>query len=245
MTLAFAGTYQVGVWAQNLGPINGYDAYALSTIHVGTGCGSPIASPESAGGPPVAVSGATVRFTVAAYACAPNAERFQFWLLPPGGTWRVVQAYSGNVSWDWFTGGSGPGTYQIGLWEKDVLSPAAYDHYSFTTYVIKRAECAEAQLFASTASPQKVGATVTFVSDIDTDSVWDLHQCTNEEDEFWLLRPGSTTWTMVQPYSVSYIWQLDTTGLPPGAYRIGVWERQHGSTKAYESYAIVTLWVGT
>ena len=50
---------------------------------------------------------------------------------------------------------------------------------------------------------------------------------------------------MVQPYSVSYIWQLDTTGLPPGAYRIGVWERQHGSTKAYESYAIVTLWVGT
>jgi hypothetical protein len=68
--------------------------------------------------------------------------------------------------------------------------------------------------------------------------------CSTPVFQFWVLPPNSTAWRVVQAYNVSNGFTLDTTGLAPGPYRIGVWVRQNNSSVAYDSYAIMTYWVG-
>ncbi len=72
--------------------------------------------------------------------------------------------------------------------------------------------------------------------------------------------PPGSAWSVAQPYSAGNTLTWDTTGLAPGPYRIGVWARSSGSSSpyrigvwarssgsssSYESYAIITFWVGT
>ena len=82
------------------------------------------ASPSSVGTP--------VTVTGTASGC-PNA-RYQFWFLPPGGTWTLVQAYSASATYNWNTAGKTPGTYLFSVWARDASSSASYDAYDSTHY---------------------------------------------------------------------------------------------------------------
>ena len=53
--------------------------------------------------------------------------------------------------------------------------------------------------------------------------------------QFWMLAPGSSTWTIAQPYSTSATFNWDTSALPAGTYRFSVWVRDASSTGTISS----------
>src|SRR5216683_1300455 len=227
------GIYQLGVWARQPGSTDAYDAYGFTTFAIGIGnCISAGISPNLA--PPQA-PGATVMFTATSNSC--TSPLYQFWLLRPGYSWQVRQPYSAMATWSWDTNTWPLGTYQVGVWVKASASSAAYDSFFIGTFQLDIGPCTSAGISASPASPQAPGATITFTA-TSTD-------CATPTYEFWRLPPPGSAWSVAQPYSGIATLSWNTTGLTPGPYRIGVWASQSGSAATYDSYAILTFWVGS
>ena len=227
------GTYELGVWARQPGSTNAYDAYGFTTFAVGTGnCISAGLSPNLA--TPQA-PGATVIFTATSNSC--TGALYQFWLLRPGYTWQARQLYSAMATWSWDTNTWPVGTYQVGVWVKASTSTAAYDTFFIGTFQLNvGGGCTSASISASPASPQVAGTAIT-VNATSTD-------CGAPTYEFWKLPPPGSAWSVAQPYGAPASLAWTTSGLAPGPYRIGVWARQSGSANSYDSYAILTFWVG-
>jgi hypothetical protein len=226
-----AGTYQVGVWARQPGSANSYDAFGITTFVLGAaGC-------NTAGLTPSATSpqtpGTAVVLTASAGGC--TGPQYQFWLLPPGGSWTVKQSFSASTTWTWNTTGYVSGSYQVGVWAKATGSTSAYDAYFIGTYQLTIGPCTSAALSAGPASPQAAGTTITLTAS--------STGCTAPSYEFWLLPPPGSTWSVLQPYITGTTFAWNTTGLAAGPYRIGVWAKQAGSSNSYDTYAIITFWV--
>jgi hypothetical protein len=228
-----AGTYQLGVWARQPGSSAAYDAYGFTTFRLGAG--SCIAAGLSPNVASPQAPGATVIFTGTSNSC--TSPLYQFWLLPAGGSWTVKQSYSAMATWSWNSTGYALGTYQVGVWAKASASTATYDAYFIGTFTLDIGPCTSAGISASPASPQAPGTAITFTA-TSTD-------CAAPQYEFWLLPPPGTTWSVKQAYGPGTTFAWTTTGLPQGPYRVGVWARQNGSPNSYDSYAILTYWIGT
>ena len=54
--------------------------------------------------------------------------------------------------------------------------------------------------------------------------------CSNPQYQFWILAPGSSTWTIAQAYSTSTTFSWNTSGKPTGTYRYSVWVRDASSS---------------
>ncbi len=225
-----AGTYEVGAWARQPGSTSTYDAYAFTSFVVGAGSctsaslSSNVATPQA--------PGATVVFTAGSNGCA--GPQYQFWLMPPGGSWTLKQPFSTMTTWSWNTSGMAPGTYQVGVWAKAGTSTASYDAYFIGTYTLDVGGCTSASISAGPASPQVPGTAITFTAS--------STGCASAQYEFWELPPSSSTWQMVQPYGGGTTLVWNSTGAS-GPYRFGVWARQSGSPNSYDTYAIVTFWI--
>lgn len=228
-----SGNYRVGVWARQPGSTSSYDAYGFNTFVLGTGsCTSAGVSPDLAA--PQA-PGATINLTASSNSC--SNPQYQFWLLPPGGSWTVMKSYSATATWSWNTSSYAPGTYQLGVWAKQSSSSASYDAYYITTYQLDVGPCSSASISANPGSPQVAGIPITLSAS--------STGCTAPRYELWELPPPGTAWSPVQAYGPGNTFTWNTTGLPAGPYRFGVWARQNGSPNHYDSYAIVTFWVGS
>jgi len=227
------GVYELGVWARQPGSTNAYDAYGFTTFAVGAGsCISAGLAPNLAA--PQA-PGATVVFTATSNGC--TSPLYQFWLLRPGYGWQARQLYSPTATWSWDTNTWPLGTYQVGVWVKASASSAAYDTFFIGTFQLNvGGGCTSASISASPASPQVAGTSITFTAS-STD-------CASPAYEFWKLPPPGSAWSVARPYDSAATFTWNTTGLAPGPYRIGVWARQSGSLNTYDSYAILTFWVG-
>ena len=94
--------------------------------------------------------------------------------------------------------------------------------------------CTSATLAPGSASPQAPGATINFTAS--------ATMCPGPRFKFLLLRPGGT-WTVQRDYG-SATWSWNTAGLPAGTYQVGVWARQPGTAKAYDSFGITTFVLG-
>ena len=124
-----SGTYEVGVWEGSAATPGRYESFAITSFTIGVaGCTSAGLTPGLAAPQTV---GATVGFTAAASRC--TSPQYEFWLLPPGGSWSVKQGY-GASAWSWNTVGLAPGTYQVGVWARQGGSTAPYDAYFIATY---------------------------------------------------------------------------------------------------------------
>ena len=223
-----AGTYEVGVWARQPGSTASYDAYGFTTFVLGSAtCSS---AGLSAGTAPPQAPGPTVTFTATSNGC--TSPQYEFWLLPPGGSWSVTRGFSSTAAWGWNTSSYAPGTYQVGVWAKAAASAASYDAYFIGTYQLDVGQCTAAGISASPASPQTAGTSITFTAT--------STGCGSPSYEFWELPPPGTTWQAVRPYSNAGTFLWNTSGAS-GPYRIGVWARQAGSPTSYDSYAILTF----
>ena len=227
-----SGTYQVGVWARQIGSTNIKDAYGFDTFVLGAGnCISTTMSPNPA--PPQA-SGPSVFFTANSKSC--TSPQYEFWLMAPGGGWVVKRSFLATATWTWNTAGYAAGTYQVGVWVKQAGSTKSHDAYYIGTYQLTLATCTAATIVGTPTSPKVAGTQVTFTAT--------AAGCSAPRYEFWELVPPSTAWNIVKPYGTGNTYTWDTTG-KSGAYRFGVWAKQNGSTASHDTYGQTTFWVGS
>jgi hypothetical protein len=225
------GTYQVGVWAKQPGTAKAYDAFGITTFAIGRDiCISSTLTPDVPAPQP---KGNTITFTAASSGC-PTAH-YEFWLLPPGGSWTSVRAYGTGSTWPLNTNSYPGGIFQVGVWARQAGSTSRHDSFSVISYAVTSSSgCVVSAVNASVTSPQAVGASIVFTPQ--------QTNCT-QQNKFWLLRPGGK-WAVVQNYGVGATWTWNTAGLAPGAYQVGAWEGSASTPSAYESYAITTFDLG-
>ena len=125
----------LGITSAALGDDGGSAACTNATLSA-----SP-ASPQNAGIPPVTL-------TAGSSSCS-NAQ-YEFWMLPPGGSWTVAQVLgSGTFAWD--TTNALMGTYQFEVWVSATGGPS-YDSWSGISYTMATGAafttCADAALSA-------------------------------------------------------------------------------------------------
>ena len=180
------------------------------------------------------LAGTKVILTASSTGC--DLPVYKFLLLAPGAsTWAFITDYTSATTYSWDTTLVKTGTWQIGVWARDVRSLTKYDSYSISTVSVFVPFCTGANINKNvdTVTPSLIhvygaayGCPVAFI-------------------EFWMLAPGSSTWVLVRPYDIQaaatdhYDW--DTTGAKRGQYELGLWGREQESTHSYDVYAIVTL----
>src|SRR5262249_9698 len=86
------GTYRISIWVRNTGSRNGYDVFDAFTYTVTrVACPGLTVTPNVPSPQP---AGTSVVFSLSANgAPACPTPYFELWVLPPGGTWRLVQPY--------------------------------------------------------------------------------------------------------------------------------------------------------
>jgi hypothetical protein len=224
------GTYRFSVWARDAGspgtagaaPYT-YDSFSAFDYTLTAGCPSMTASASPATS---AVSGTSVTITAAPSGC-PN-PRYEFWLLPPGGIWAIVQPYSANATYSWSTAGRPAGSYRFSVWVRDASSGAAYDTFSAFQYALTTIQCTSMAATSTPSSSATVGSQVAITGS--------ATGCPNPRYEFWLLAPGRT-WAIAQGYSTTATYQWSTAGEPVGSYRFSVWARDASSSSSYDVFS--------
>lgn len=227
---ARVGTYRFSVWARDASSpgtsgsgANTYDAFSAVPYSVNSpSC--PAITTTSAPDSTANVS-TPVTITGAATGCA--TPLYEFWLLPPGGVWRIVQGYTSSATFKWSTNGYAAGSYRFSVWARDPGSSAAYDSFSAFQYQLTVVPCTATSAIPSPVTSATVGTPVT-VTGAATGCPTPLYQ-------FWLLPPGGI-WTVVQPYSTSATFTWSTTSRPPGTYRFSVWARDASSSASYDAF---------
>jgi len=224
-TVPPAGNYFYSLWVRDASSTSSYDAYAPGAAYALTSAACTSVTATAAPSSPQA-AGTVITVTGSAAGC-PN-PRYEFWVLAPGGSWHIAQAYSAGASFNWITAPPA-GSYQYSVWVRDASSTAAYDAFApGTAYTLTTTPCTSVTASAAPASPQAAGTAVTFTGS--------ASGCTNPRYEFWILAPGSNTWQLAQAYSGAATFSWTTTGLPGGIYHYSVWVRDASSGAVYDSY---------
>ena len=227
-----AGSYLYTVWARDTGSpgacsyLGCTDAFYPGTPYdLGTPpCTAVTDVPSPA--PPQA-SGSTITFTASATGCAN--PRYQFWILPPGGSWKIVQPYSTSSTFTWTTSGLAPGNYLYTAWARDAGSGGAQcsslgcndAFFAALGFNLTRQACTSVSDTPSPAPPQVASTSITFTAT--------STGCPHPLYQFWILAPGGT-WQVVQAYSASTTFTWSTLGLPAGNYLYTAWARDTSST---------------
>jgi hypothetical protein len=224
-----AGTYQVGVWAREAASTNRYDSFFVMSYAITSSAGCVVAALNPSVASPQAV-GTSITFTPRQSNCM---QQYEFWLLPPGGVWAVVQGYGIGATWTWNSAGRAPGPYQVGAWEGSASSPSTHESFAITSFDLGVLTCTSAGL-SGPSQPQAAGTAVNFTAS--------STRCGTAQYEFWTLAPGGS-WTVGRGFGGA-AWRWNTTGLAPGDYQIGAWAREAGSTSAHDAYFIGTFELG-
>jgi hypothetical protein len=119
------GTYRYSVWTRDSTSAAAYDAYFPGAAYALV---SPCTSVNETAAPTsTAPKGTTVTLTASASGCPK--PLYEFWILPPGGSWTIKQAFSSSATFTWNTSGLAAGAYRYSVWARDAGSAAGYDAY--------------------------------------------------------------------------------------------------------------------
>jgi hypothetical protein len=72
--------------------------------------------------------------TLTATSAGCGTPEYEFWKLPPGGSWTIIGAYPATNPFAWDTTGLAPGPYQVGVWARQTGSTNSYDSYAIITF---------------------------------------------------------------------------------------------------------------
>jgi acid phosphatase len=218
--------------AWNMAPLTSNDTAASPmTDFFGVNVAGLCAATSLAGTPATAPPDSIVAMNATSSVCA--TPKYQFWVQQSGGAWKLAQGWGGS-SFNWSNAGLTPGPHQLGVWARQSGSTTSYDAYGITTSTISVDNCVSAGLATSLAPPQVRGTKVTFTGSATS--------CGSPQYRFWLKSPGAA-WKAVQAYGTTASWLLDSALYPSGNYQVGVWARQAGSAKPYDSFHIRTYWI--
>ena len=223
------GLRGVGIWTLNYGG-GAPELWSALSNHFAT-CRDATVSASSATPQP---AGTQVHLTAAASGC-PN-PLYEFWVLPPGGSWTLAQHYTSSPNYYWNTTGRPAGAYRFSVWARDIASQSSYDAFSAFPYTLTPT-CPTLSGVQAPLSAASIGASVTITA-LATG-------CPSPRYEFWLQAPGRA-WALVQPYSPSPTLQWATSGKAVGSYRFSVWVRDATSPNPYDGFSAFqyTLSVG-
>jgi alpha-tubulin suppressor-like RCC1 family protein len=219
-TGATNGTWTASVWMRSVGSTATPETYATAyhTISASGPCSSASVTEPSGGS---GVAGTTVNWTVSASPC--SSAEYQYWILPPGGSYAIAQAWSTSPTFAWNTTGKAPGQYWLSVWVRSPgWSTSAYETYAAAPYnILGSAKCTGGAVVASPSSPSTLGTIVTVTASAST--------CSSPEYQFYYLPPGGT-YSVVQPWSPNpnYVWNTSTAS--SGVSSFSVHMRQQGST---------------
>jgi len=149
------------------------------------------------------------------------ANLYQFWLKDTSGVYTLVQPYSSSNLFNWNTAGILPGVYAVAVQAKSSGSTSGYDVEKVAAIIILTPPAATLELLITPDSPQSAGIPVSITATAGGGSG-------SYQYQFWL-KDTSGTYTLVQPYSSSNIFNWDTSGLPAGTYSIAVQAQSLGS----------------
>ena len=232
------GTYQIGVWAKQQYSVKTHDAYAFNTYTLAP---TPLNTTQcqaaniAVSPPSPSLKGTTVTLTANQFGC--NNPEFRWWIQNTLGAWQIVQDYpTATNTYTWLTSSRPAGTYLLGIWVRQKGSTAAHEAYGYLTYTLTVPPpqfCSSVNLTPDQPSPQAPGTTIVFTGV--------ANGCNHPSYQFWVLAPGTTAWTVIQPYdSISNSFGWDTSLLAPGSWQVGVWAKQTGATASREAFAIIT-----
>jgi hypothetical protein len=233
------GAYQLEIWAKDASSsTTSYDTDAVLDFTIGaagTPCtagtlSSPQSSPQAAG--------TSVTLNAGSAAC--GSPMYQYWVLPPGGSWTVLQPWTTSASYAWNTSMLSDGGYQLEVWVKDASSPTtSYDTAAVLGFTIGAAgtPCATATLSSPQSSPQSVGTSVTLNASSTA--------CGNPLYQYWMLSPGGT-YTLLQSWTTSTSFAWNTSSLSSGAYQLEIWAKDaSSSTTSYDTDAVLDFTIAT
>ena len=235
-----AGSYMYTVWARDSSSSGISCSYlgCNDTFFPGTPYSlttAPCTSVTDSANPSSPQGSATpVTFTANASGC-PH-PLYQFWILAPGHSWQVMQPWSTTTTFNWNTTGLPAGSYMYTVWARDSGSTGTSCSYlgcndAFSPgapYSLTVTPCTSVTDSATPSSPQASGTSITFTAL--------ASGCSHPLYQFWVLRPGSSTWQIVAPYSSTATFHWVTTGLPAGKYLYTVWARDSSSSGTSCSY---------
>lgn len=178
--------------------------------------------------PPLVIGVGTTNVDFFATVSGCTSPQYQFWLLPPGGTWSIVQPYGPTSTWRWSTQTGPSGTWYVVVWARQAGSADAYEASSYIAYerLPITAVCSYVEVSHSPASPQVAGAIVAVTAS--------AGYCSSPLYQFRLRSP-SGVWSVAQDFSPSGTFQWNTSGLAGGTWTVEVRAKQSGSTAAYEA----------
>ncbi|HEX9364501.1 MAG TPA: glycosyl hydrolase family 18 protein [Candidatus Dormibacteraeota bacterium] len=221
-----SGLRGVGFWTLNYGG-GATELWTAISSHFGT-CASvtpaaSVPSPQTAG----------ITLTLSAAATVCGNPLYEFWMLPPGGTWTMLQPYSSKASVVWPTSGRRAGTYRFSIWARDSSGPGVlgtppntYDTFNTLDFTLTPA-CATTVATVVPASTASIGTAVTITAV--------ASGCPSPRYEFWLRPPGGS-WGVAQAYSTSQTFKWNSVGKRPGTYMFSVWARDATSPNAYDGF---------
>jgi hypothetical protein len=230
------GSYQVVVYARNVGSTKSYETFNSINSYLLTI--PPAASVTLTPAPASpAIVGTPITFTAVASGGS-GSYQYKFLLKAPGGTLHTVQDYSATATWTWPTTGLAPGSYQVVVYARNVGSTKSYETFnSINSYLLTIPPAASVTLTPAPASPAIVGTPITFTAVASGGSG-------SYQYKFLLKAPGGALHT-VQDYSATATWTLMTADLAPGSYQVVVHARNVGSTRSYETFNSVNAYLLT
>lgn len=123
------GTYSVDAWVKQSGSAAAYNTYGLYSLTLTTCAAATLAaapaSPQAAG--------TSITLTATSTGCA--TPEYQFWVLPPGGSWMPLGQFSTTNTATWTS--SAPGNYAIVVWVRPQGSPDQYATYGMTSFTLQ------------------------------------------------------------------------------------------------------------
>ena len=226
------GGYGLEVDVRNQGATSTSEANATLTYTIANAaCTTPtltsdLASPQGAG--------VAVTFTATTTTCP--SPLYRFFVQTPGGGWTMAQDYSTVKTFRWAVSAPG-GSYQIEADVRDSSRPVSYDQFAVVPYVIN--VCTGAAMTPSVPSPQAAGTQIVLTGSASAAN------CPNPRYEFWTQAPGSSTWTVAQPYSSSATFNWNTVAAAPGTYHLSLWVRDASGVASYDSFVPGTAYTLT
>jgi alpha-tubulin suppressor-like RCC1 family protein len=192
--------------------------------------GQPCTAATISGNPPSpATPNANAQINATAATC--GSARYEFWMLPPGGSYTLVQAFSPSSSYHFDTTQVPAGTYAFTVRVKDASSPRAYDASAAMYYtVLGSARCTAPTLSANATSPKNITTLtqpITFTAGSAT--------CGAPRYQFWMQAPGQA-YAIVQDFSASNTYNWNAAAATPGTYWFTVRVKDASSPYPYDVY---------
>ena len=232
-----AGSYDVACHVRDgkHAGVNGWDdhkeAYGYSVLSAPPNSPPTLSSltPDKVSGSQVA--GSTITWTCSATDTENDPIVYRLFLQPAGGSWSIVQDWSGTNTWAWTP--SGAGTFNVACHVRDGKhqGPSGWDdHKEVNGYVVNPdSPPVISGLSSDRLPPQVVGATIT----------WTCSATDTENDpivyRFWVRLSGGA-WSMVRDWLPSNTWVWAPTA--SGTYDVAchVRDGKHAGVNGWDDH---------